>query len=114
MHAVAAAIKLAESWNLARSLLLMRSATCVQHRTQVIRPAASMADSGTAPPAKFRKIAVFCGASTGANPAYMAAARELGAEMARRGIGLVYGVSRRPPPPAGLGAALPVAFCMTC
>ncbi|EFN51355.1 hypothetical protein CHLNCDRAFT_28106 [Chlorella variabilis] len=47
-----------------------------------------MADSQ---PASFRKIAVFCGASSGSNPLYIEAARLLGAEMARRGIGLVYG-----------------------
>jgi uncharacterized protein (TIGR00730 family) len=34
---------------------------------------------------------VFCGSSPGRNPAYAAAARELGAELARRGIELVYG-----------------------
>ncbi len=37
------------------------------------------------------KIAVFCGASAGNSPEYVAAAKALGEEMARRGIGLVYG-----------------------
>jgi hypothetical protein len=37
------------------------------------------------------RICVFCGSSAGRSPAYAAAARELGAHLARRGIGLVYG-----------------------
>jgi uncharacterized protein (TIGR00730 family) len=36
-------------------------------------------------------INVFCGSSPGAEPIYMALADELGTELARRGIGLVYG-----------------------
>ncbi len=36
-------------------------------------------------------LCVFCGSSLGADPAYAAAAADLGAELARRGIGLVYG-----------------------
>lgn len=46
------------------------------------------------PPCKLgrgSKIAVFCGASAGSSPEYVAAAKALGEEMARRGIGLVYG-----------------------
>lgn len=38
-----------------------------------------------------RRVCVFCGSSVGARPDYAEAARALGAEMARRGIGLVYG-----------------------
>ncbi len=38
-----------------------------------------------------RKIAVFCGASSGNSPEYVECARQLGQEMVRRGIGLVYG-----------------------
>jgi hypothetical protein len=38
-----------------------------------------------------RRIAVFCGASSGNSPEYMEGARQLGQEMVRRGIGLVYG-----------------------
>ncbi len=34
---------------------------------------------------------MFCGASDGSSPVYMEAAAELGKEMARRNIGLVYG-----------------------
>jgi uncharacterized protein (TIGR00730 family) len=37
------------------------------------------------------RIAVFCGASPGINPAYAEAARQLGALLGRRGLGLVYG-----------------------
>lgn len=37
------------------------------------------------------KICVFCGSSVGAKPAYAAAAKKLGALMAQRGIGLVFG-----------------------
>lgn len=37
------------------------------------------------------RLAVYCGSSPGADPAYAAAARALGAEMAARGIGLVFG-----------------------
>ena len=37
------------------------------------------------------RLAVYCGSSPGADPAYAAAARALGAEMAARGIGLVLG-----------------------
>ena len=39
----------------------------------------------------FTRICVYCGASDGARPVYATTARALGAEMARRGIGLVYG-----------------------
>jgi len=37
------------------------------------------------------RICVFCGSSSGARPEYTAAAQALGREMARRGIGLVFG-----------------------
>ncbi len=37
------------------------------------------------------RVCVFCGSSSGARPAYAAAARELGELLARHGIGLVYG-----------------------
>jgi uncharacterized protein (TIGR00730 family) len=39
----------------------------------------------------FKRICVFCGSASGARPAYAEAARALGREVARRGIGLVYG-----------------------
>ena len=38
-----------------------------------------------------KRICVFCGASEGARPAYAEAARQLGAELVARGLGLVYG-----------------------
>jgi uncharacterized protein (TIGR00730 family) len=45
----------------------------------------------TATPRSFKRICVFCGSSHGANPVYADAARRVGSELARRGIGLVYG-----------------------
>ena len=41
-----------------------------------------------------KRICVFCGSSEGARPEYAAVARALGAEMACRGIGLVFGGGR--------------------
>ena len=38
-----------------------------------------------------KRICVFCGSSEGARPAYAGAARVLGEELVRRGLGLVYG-----------------------
>jgi uncharacterized protein (TIGR00730 family) len=40
------------------------------------------------------RLCVFCGASPGRDPAYMALARAVGAGLASRGIGLVYGGGR--------------------
>jgi uncharacterized protein (TIGR00730 family) len=40
---------------------------------------------------RLTRVCVFCGSSLGADPAYAAAAQELGTELAARGIGLVYG-----------------------
>jgi uncharacterized protein (TIGR00730 family) len=37
------------------------------------------------------QVCVFCGSSTGAGPAYRAAAEQVGRTLAERGIGLVYG-----------------------
>jgi hypothetical protein len=42
-----------------------------------------------------KRLAVYCGSSMGANPAFAQTARALGEEMARRGIGLVYGGGHR-------------------
>ena len=39
-------------------------------------------------------VCIFCGSSEGARPAYVGAAREMGTEMARRGLTLVYGGGR--------------------
>jgi uncharacterized protein (TIGR00730 family) len=41
------------------------------------------------------RLAVYCGSSMGADPAFADTARELAAEMARRGLGLVYGGGHR-------------------
>ena len=41
--------------------------------------------------ATIRSICVFCGSSPGDDPRFMEGARALGLDMARRGIGLVYG-----------------------
>lgn len=38
-----------------------------------------------------RRIAVFCGASSGNSPEYIECAKKMGQEMVKRGIGLVYG-----------------------
>jgi uncharacterized protein (TIGR00730 family) len=40
---------------------------------------------------RVRAVCVFCGSSSGTNPAFTEAARRLGTELARRGIGLIYG-----------------------
>ena len=40
---------------------------------------------------RIRNICVYCGSNVGTNPAYAAAARTLGAAMAKERIGLVYG-----------------------
>jgi len=41
-----------------------------------------------------KSICVFCGSAPGVRPSYSAAARELGASLARQGIALVYGGGR--------------------
>ncbi|MBV9884591.1 MAG: TIGR00730 family Rossman fold protein [Sphingomonadaceae bacterium] len=41
-----------------------------------------------------KRLAVYCGSSMGTDPAFAAIAKALGEEMARRGIGLVYGGGR--------------------
>ena len=41
-----------------------------------------------------KRLAVYCGSAMGTDPAFATLARELGEEMARRGIGLVYGGGR--------------------
>ncbi|MBF5045576.1 TIGR00730 family Rossman fold protein [Aggregicoccus sp. 17bor-14] len=42
-------------------------------------------------PLPFTSVCVFCGSRPGARPAFMEAARAFGAELARRGLTLVYG-----------------------
>ncbi len=41
-----------------------------------------------------KRIAIYCGSATPADPVYIDAARAVGAELARRGIGVVYGGGR--------------------
>jgi len=41
-----------------------------------------------------KRLAVYCGSAMGTDPAFATLARELGEEMARRGIALVYGGGR--------------------
>jgi hypothetical protein len=41
--------------------------------------------------APLRNVAVFCASADGTDPVYRAAAAELGRELARRGVGVVYG-----------------------
>ena len=38
-----------------------------------------------------QRVCVFAGSGNGVRPGYAAAARELGSELARRGLGMVYG-----------------------
>ncbi|MCC6553485.1 MAG: TIGR00730 family Rossman fold protein [Polyangiaceae bacterium] len=45
-------------------------------------------------PARFRRICVYCGSSEGARPEYAEAARGLGALLARKRIGVVFGGGR--------------------
>lgn len=41
-----------------------------------------------------KRLAVYCGSATPADPRYIELAREIGAELTRRGIGVVYGGGR--------------------
>jgi uncharacterized protein (TIGR00730 family) len=43
---------------------------------------------------RIRRVCVFCGASPGSDPRHMALARDVGAGLAERGIGVVYGGGR--------------------
>ena len=62
----------------------------MQQKTR--KPARSRQRPTPAPTnALVRNICVYCGSNPGKNPAYLAAARRLGQEMAAAGIGLVYG-----------------------
>jgi uncharacterized protein (TIGR00730 family) len=45
----------------------------------------------SAVPVQLQRVCVYCGSSRGTDPAYADAAAALGAELVRRGIGLVYG-----------------------
>jgi len=48
-------------------------------------------DSLPPAPKPLKRVCVFCGANPGNNPAYAAAARQMGEAIAQRGLGLVYG-----------------------
>jgi len=52
------------------------------------------APSNTAPSHRIQQLCVFCGSSSGDNPAYANAAEHLGREFAGAGIGLVFGGGR--------------------
>jgi uncharacterized protein (TIGR00730 family) len=52
------------------------------------------APSNTAPSHRIQQLCVFCGSSSGNNPAYANAAEHLGRELAAAGIGLVFGGGR--------------------
>ena len=41
-----------------------------------------------------KRLAVYCGSASPADPRYLELARAVGAELARRGIGVVYGGGR--------------------
>ena len=43
----------------------------------------------------FRNLAIYCGSATPGDPSYMELARAVGTELARRGIGVVYGGGHR-------------------
>ena len=61
----------------------------VQDRMQQKIHKAKKANSGES--RRIRNICVYCGSNVGTNPAYAAAARQLGQSMAKERIGLVYG-----------------------
>jgi len=50
-----------------------------------------MAEDAEGAAARVRRVCVYCGSKAGADPRYTEAAAELGQEIARRGLGLVYG-----------------------
>lgn len=72
------------------------------HTTGAVLGAASAVSAGASPligatisasieANKVRSICVYCGSGPGKNPSYVAAARILGRDMAKKSIGLVYG-----------------------
>ena len=60
-----------------------------QEQPVTLRPGSST--EATADRSTRRNVCVFCGSGPGRNPAYVAAARTLGAGLAEAGLGLVYG-----------------------
>ncbi|HEY2792559.1 MAG TPA: TIGR00730 family Rossman fold protein, partial [Micromonosporaceae bacterium] len=59
------------------------------------RPWYTGASAAAIPEVPMRRLAVFIASSDGSDPAYAALAADVGAELVRRGIGLVYGGGRR-------------------
>ena len=57
-----------------------------------------------------KRVAVFCGANTGSRPEYLQSARDVGAELVKRNIGLVYGGMF--PGTLPLGPACPGSECV--
>ena len=47
--------------------------------------------SGTERARELKRIAVFCGANAGTRPEYLQSAKDVGEELVKRNIGLVYG-----------------------
>lgn len=56
---------------------------------------AAQAPHASVPMSEMKRLAVYCGASMGADPAHADLARRLGVRMAERGIALVYGGGHR-------------------
>lgn len=69
---------------------LRGSATCHRPGVAAFSPPALCHERSPTPP-PVRRVCVFCGSSPGALPEYVDAARRLGALLAERGVGVVYG-----------------------
>jgi hypothetical protein len=69
----------------------LRDFEIAKRKTQFICFLYKMAESTANDSRAMKRIAVFCGASSGNDPAYVAAAEALGRAMVQRGIRLVYG-----------------------
>lgn len=78
-----------------RSLTLRPRLTTVAHSSK--EAMASSADG------QLRNVCVFCGASSGTDPSYMAAAKRMGEALVGQGLHLVYG--GRPASVNALGSA---------
>lgn len=63
----------------------------MQKKNETISPSESLSVPHDEKPVQIKNICVYCGSNVGRNPVYAEAARTLGTEMARAGIGLVYG-----------------------
>ncbi|MGB1027035.1 MAG: LOG family protein, partial [Rhodospirillaceae bacterium] len=56
-----------------------------------LAPSGTESAANSTPTGSLRALCVFCGASEGTNPAYMAAAERLGRQLGEQGITLVFG-----------------------